>query len=56
MQEIEDKLQEICKKINNINDVCLELLKTRESLSLNVNTSLILDHIINVIYNNMKGE
>ena len=56
LQEIEDKLQEICKKINNINDVCLELLKTRESLSLNVNTSLILDHIINVIYNNMEGE
>lgn len=56
LKSINDKLILIQEKITNIDDLCLQLLKTRQSISLNVNVSLILDHIINIIIKNMKEE
>ena len=54
LQTIKEKLQQINDKIIHVDEVLFEILKTRESLSLNVNVSLILDHIANIIINHIK--
>lgn len=41
-----DLLEGLSKKIDNPSDVLIELLKVRGSLGLNVNTGLLLDHIV----------
>lgn len=54
LQTIKEKLQQINDKIIHVDEVLFEILKTRESLSLNVNVSLILDHITNIIIKHIK--
>lgn len=38
-------LQNICEKIDNIEEIIIELLKAKSTINLNVNSALLLDHI-----------
>lgn len=49
-----DLLTKLSNKIEDINYVLVEILKAKSTLSININTALLLDHIVMIITSNMK--